>query len=161
MKTIYDVPVILRREIEALMLKPFADAFEKELGHEKTYAIIRQVVEDIARKQGADYVAELGGNDLDAVVRQMTPWGANGALEIRFKNRDEEHMDMDVVKCEYVDMYERIGMKELGYVLSCGRDEPFYEGLNPEMEMSRGKTLMQGCDCCDFRFCLKKQKEEK
>ena len=38
MKTIYDVPIILRREIEALMVKPFIDAFEKELGHEKTYA---------------------------------------------------------------------------------------------------------------------------
>ena len=35
MKTIYDVPIILRREIEALMVKPFIDAFEKELGHEK------------------------------------------------------------------------------------------------------------------------------
>ncbi len=32
MKTIYDVPIILRREIEALMVKPFIDAFEKELG---------------------------------------------------------------------------------------------------------------------------------
>ena len=38
MKTIYDVPIILRREIEALMVKPFIDAFEKELGHEKTYS---------------------------------------------------------------------------------------------------------------------------
>ena len=37
METIYDVPVLLRREIEALMVKPFLDAFEKELGHEKTY----------------------------------------------------------------------------------------------------------------------------
>ena len=31
MKNIYDVPIILRREIEALMVKPFLDAFEKNL----------------------------------------------------------------------------------------------------------------------------------
>ena len=43
MKTIYDVPIILRREIEALMVKPFIDAFEKELGHEKTYEILKKV----------------------------------------------------------------------------------------------------------------------
>lgn len=42
MKTIYDVPIILRREIEALMVKPFIDAFEKELGHEKTYEIVKK-----------------------------------------------------------------------------------------------------------------------
>ena len=29
MKTIYDVPIILRREIEALMVKPFIDAFDE------------------------------------------------------------------------------------------------------------------------------------
>lgn len=41
MKNIYDVPIILRREIEALMVKPFLDAFEKELGHDKTYEIAK------------------------------------------------------------------------------------------------------------------------
>ena len=41
MKNIYDVPIILRREIEALMVKPFLDAFEKELGHDKTYEILK------------------------------------------------------------------------------------------------------------------------
>ena len=48
MKTIYDVPIILRREIEALMVKPFIDAFEKELGHEKTYEIVEKVIAEIA-----------------------------------------------------------------------------------------------------------------
>ena len=52
MKTIYDVPIILRREIEALMVKPFIDAFEKELGHEKTYEIVKKVIFAIAFKEG-------------------------------------------------------------------------------------------------------------
>ena len=60
MKTIYDVPIILRREIEALMVKPFIDAFEKELGHEKTYEIVKKVIFDIAFKEGQEY-AELFG----------------------------------------------------------------------------------------------------
>lgn len=160
MRTIYDVPVILRREIEALMIKPFLDAFEQELGHEKAYAIAAKVIEDLARKQGKEYAEELGGNDLDAVVRQMTPWGANGALELEFEHPDEEHMNMTVQKCVYVDMYERIGMRELGSLLSCFRDEPFYEGMNPEMKMKRTKTLMRGDDGCDFCFYLKKRKAE-
>ena len=68
MQTIYDVPVILRREIEALMIKPFLDAFEKELGHEKTYAIVESVVQDIAKAQGADYAKMIGRNDACALI---------------------------------------------------------------------------------------------
>ena len=60
MKTIYDVPIILRREIEALMVKPFIDAFEKELGHEKTYEIVKKVIFDIAFKEGQEYAALFG-----------------------------------------------------------------------------------------------------
>ena len=110
MKTIYDVPIILRREIEALMVKPFIDAFEKELGHEKTYEIVKKVIFDIAFK--------------------------------------------DVLECQYVAMYERIGMKDLGAVLSCGRDEPFYKGMNSKIKMTRTRTLMQDGKCCDFVFDL-------
>lgn len=44
MKTIYDVPIILRREIEALMVKcHLSDAFEKELDMKKQYEIVKKV----------------------------------------------------------------------------------------------------------------------
>ena len=65
MKTIYDVPVLLRREIEALMIKPFLDAFEKELGHEKTMEITKKVVQELAREQGKEYAKMFGRNDAD------------------------------------------------------------------------------------------------
>jgi len=51
-------------------------------------------------------------------------------------------------------MYERIGMKDLGAVLSCGRDEPFYKGMNSKIKMTRTRTLMQDGKCCDFVFDL-------
>ena len=82
MTTIYDVPVLLRREIEALMIKPFLDAFEKELGRDKTYEIAAGVVREIAKRQGADYAAELGENDMAAITKQEEAWTANDALEI-------------------------------------------------------------------------------
>ena len=158
METIFDVPVLLRREIEALMIKPFLDAFEKELGHEKTYEIAEKVVAEIAKKQGAEYAVLLGGNDVNALLKQEESWTANDALECENHISDDKTtLEQTVKRCAYVDMYERIGMKELGYALSCMRDEYFYEGFNPKMAMSRTKTLMNGGDCCDFCFqCPKK-----
>lgn len=158
METIYDVPVLLRREIEALMLKPFVDEMEKELGREKTLAIIEKVVSETAKAQGAEYVQVLGGNDIDALHRQADSWGSNDALEFREHMEDDHTLCQDITKCAYVDMYERIGMKDLGYLLSCLRDEYFYQGFNPKMVMTRTKTRMNGDDCCDF--CFKFPKEE-
>ena len=159
MQTIYDVPVILRREIEALMIKPFLDAFEQELGHDKAYEIAVKVIEQLAMKQGKDYIEVLDGNDLDAVTRQMESWSANGALEMELKRNSNTTLDMTITKCIYVDMYERIGMKDLGTLLSCMRDEPFYKGLNADIQMERNKTLMGGDECCDFSFILKTSEE--
>ncbi|WP_273149051.1 L-2-amino-thiazoline-4-carboxylic acid hydrolase [Enterocloster asparagiformis] len=158
MTTIYDVPVLLRREIEALMIKPFLDAFEKELGHERTYEIAAEVVKGIAKRQGAEYAVELGGNDMEAMTKQEEAWTANDALVIDGKALDEQTLCQTIKRCAYVDMYERIGMKDMGYTLSCMRDEYFYEGFNPEMVMTRSKTLMTGGDCCDF--CFKFPKKE-
>ncbi|MDR3756223.1 MULTISPECIES: L-2-amino-thiazoline-4-carboxylic acid hydrolase [Enterocloster] len=158
MTTIYDVPVLLRREIEALMIKPFLDAFEKELGRDKTYEIAAGVVREIAKRQGADYAAELGENDMAAITKQEEAWTANDALEIEEKAADDCTLYQTIKRCAYVDMYERIGMKDMGYTLSCMRDEYFYQGFNPEMVMTRSKTLMTGGDCCDF--CFKFPKKE-
>ena len=158
MTTIYDVPVLLRREIEALMIKPFLDAFEKELGRDKTYEIAAGVVRENAKRQGADYAAELGENDMAAITKQEEAWTANDALEIEEKAADDCTLYQTIKRCAYVDMYERIGMKDMGYTLSCMRDEYFYQGFNPEMVMTRSKTLMTGGDCCDF--CFKFPKKE-
>lgn len=157
MTTIYDVPVILRREIEALMIKPFLDEFEKELGHEKVYAIVEKVVGEIAKKQGAEYAKELGGNDMAAFRKQSEGWTSNDALAWEETMLDENTVCQNVLRCAYVDMYKRIGMAELGYTLSCMRDEYFYEGFNEKMVMTRSKTLMNGGDCCDFCFKFPKK----
>ncbi len=157
METIYEVPVLLRREIEALMIKPFLDEFEKELGHDKTMEIVEKVIAEIAKKQGREYAELYGRNDINALYEQAKSWAANDALKMDYELEGDNVLKNPIRYCAYVDMYERIGMKDLGYALSCMRDEYFYEGMNPEMEMTRTKTLMRGDDCCDFCFKFPKK----
>ena len=54
-------------------------------------------------------------------------------------------------------MYERLGMKELGTLLSCQRDANLFKGYNPDYEFVRTMTIMQGCPTCDFRVVPKKK----
>ena len=38
---------------------------------------------------------------------------------------------------------------ELGFAYYCAYDYGFCQGLNPALQFSRTKTLMQGADSCD------------
>jgi hypothetical protein len=41
---------------------------------------------------------------------------------------------------------------ELGFILSCARDEPFAHGYSPFLSMTRSKTIMQNAPACMFTF---------
>lgn len=76
------------------------------------------------------------------------------AMTMRFIEETERSLCFDVVRCRYAELYEQAGMKNLGFCLSCSRDEPFTKGFNPRMRLVRTQTIMQGSSICDFRFLL-------
>jgi hypothetical protein len=75
-------------------------------------------------------------------------------MVIRMLEESEKKLSFDVIRCAYVELYETMGMKELGYCLSCSRDESFASGFNPGIRLARSGTIMEGADHCDFRFTL-------
>jgi hypothetical protein len=97
--------------------------------------------------------AKYGGNslrELGRIVREV--WAADEAIAIRVLEDTEREFRFDVVRCRYAELYERLGMLELGYCLSCCRDGAFVRGFNPGIGMTRTQTIMEGAPFCDFRF---------
>ena len=146
-----DVPFLTRREIEALAIKPFLDAFAAELGWEKTLDIAGQVIDRLSRESGKEFALQ-NQDHLPAAVRdQLLSHNDAGDCDNRLQDEGPYHVTVYTVDCEYVRMYERIGLKDLGYLLSCRRDEGYYDGMGENVGMVRQGTLMQGCPVCDFR----------
>jgi hypothetical protein len=158
MKTIDEVPMILRREIEALMIAPFLMAFSKEIGEEKTQEIARKVISDLATKAGEDMAKAVGGNSLECLGRALSCFGQDGILETDMKENTPECIRMNVTKCGYTKMYRKNGIEDFGTLLSCERDGCLFNGFNPDIEFTRTKTIMNGGDVCDF--CLKMKKKD-
>jgi hypothetical protein len=52
-------------------------------------------------------------------------------------------------------MYEQMGARDLGFLLSCNRDFAAFEGMAPELDFNRTQTRMQGASHCDFRYRTK------
>jgi hypothetical protein len=148
-----NVPNLLQqRQIEAKIVGPLVRAFSAELGQERTLAILRQVITDLAHQSGAELARTLGEQSLEAFSRTLTKWQEGGALEIELIEQSAEHLSFNVVRCRYAEMYRALGLSDLGATLSCQRDFALAEGFNPKIRLERTQTLMQGASCCDFRF---------
>ena len=157
MKTIDEVPILLRREIEASFLKPFLDAFSEEIGRERALEIVGEVIDRIAFESGKRYAEQAGGAQLADAAESLMMHNAEGDCDNRLGEPGGDYVRVDTYDCEYVRMYERLGMRELGYLLSCRRDYKFFEGMNSRMRLVRENTRMQGADKCDFKIEMKEE----
>lgn len=150
--TLNEIGVLKRREIEARILAPFVEALATEFDRERIVEILGQTIIEIARKQGAERAAAVGDNSLMAFSQSAGDWRKGNALEIEILEQNEERYNFDVTRCRYAEMYRSLGLAKLGAVLSCNRDYSLVEGFNPEIELVREQTIMQGASCCTFRY---------
>jgi hypothetical protein len=144
------------REIQAPIISSLIKAFVNKIGYDNTMEIVKQVVREDAILSGRTLADKYGGNtlkELSKIVNEV--WANDEALKIKMMKEDEGELFFEVTSCKYSDMYEKLGIKELGCVLSCSRDFFFMEGFNPEIELIRTKTIMGGSEYCDFRYVRK------
>lgn len=150
-----DIGVLKRREIEARIVAPLLDALGREFGRERVLEIARQVVVDLARQQGALLAQGGGGDGLLQFAASWDAWKMDDALQLEVLESSETQYSFNVTRCRYAEMYQALGIPELGAVLSCNRDYSLIEGFNPDVSLVRTQTIMEGAPCCDFRYRMK------
>lgn len=144
------------REIQAPIVVSLIKGFEKELGYRKALEIVTRVIKEDAVESGKKMAERFSGNsivELARIVREV--WSKDGAMKINVLKETEKELYFDVTYCGYAEVYKKLGIQEYGYCLSCSRDEPFNEGFNPRISLTRTKTIMEGAELCDFRYTLR------
>lgn len=145
-----------RRKIEAGVLIPMVQAFQRALGPEQANAIAREVFLGWARADGTRW-AERFGDDFDGLDKIWAVWAGGGSLELEARQRTEETLSFNVTRCAYAEFFQSLGLAELGFLFCCNRDFALVEGFSPSISLSRTQTLMQGADHCNFRYERKKK----
>jgi hypothetical protein len=143
------------REIQAPIAACLIRGFAKVLGQDKAMEVATAAVQADAMMAGKITAEKYGSNsmkELGRVVREI--WVEDDAMTIHILEETEKNLSFDVTRCRYAELYAKAKMKELGFCLSCCRDEPFTKGFNPRMKLLRSQTIMQGSSHCDFRFVL-------
>jgi len=152
--TLNEIGVLKRREIEARILAPMIESFAAEFGRERVLAIAKRTIVDIAHRQGRTVAEQMGGDSLAHFVQSKANWSKGDALTQEVLQATDTVYDFNVTRCRYAEMYRALGIAELGVVLSCGRDFAWGEGFNPDLQLTRTQTIMEGAPCCDFRYRL-------
>jgi hypothetical protein len=140
-----------RRKIEAGVLIPMIQAFQRAVGRERANEIARGVIIELARKDGAGWAQQFG-DDLSAMERVSSVWAAGGSLAIEPIGTSADSLAFNVTRCKYAEFYKELGLPELGYLFHCNRDFAMVEGFNPRLTLLRKQTIMEGASHCDFRF---------
>ncbi|CAB1082096.1 L-2-amino-thiazoline-4-carboxylic acid hydrolase (EC [Olavius algarvensis Delta 1 endosymbiont] len=148
--------VLTRREVEARILIPLIDALGDAFGRDEVLAVVRDTIVKIAREQGAALSQQMGGDSLKHFVDSLAYWTQDNALEIDVIEESDEALAFNVTRCRYAELYESLGIREIGSTFSCTRDFALIEGFNPDISLERTQTIMEGADFCDFRYRRKK-----
>ena len=153
------VGLLNRREIEARVLYPLLGALSTEFDRERVWEITSKVIMEIAHKQGAQLASSVDANDLEHFATTQETWKKDNAIQTEVLELTRKKFSFNVFRCRYAEMYQHLGIPELGKMLSCNRDFAFIEGFNPNIQLCRTQTIMEGADICDFRFELRPSKK--
>ena len=148
------IGVLLRRETEARILIPFLKDLFEVIGKEKTITVLEKTIKQVAKTQGEDLSKEYG-NNVDAFLETLSFWTKDNALEIDILEKSDSKLSFNVTRCKYAEMYNDMGINDLGAVLSCNRDASLIEGFNSKAKLERKETIMKGDKCCTFRYNFK------
>lgn len=145
-----------RRKIESGVLVPMVQAFQRAMGTEQANCVAKEVIAELARQDGKRWAGEFG-DDLAAIHRVAQIWADGGALAIEWLGRSDTHLDFNVTRCRYAELYQELGLPELGELFHCARDFAMMDGFSSNIALKRSQTIMNGAACCDFRFAAKKR----
>jgi hypothetical protein len=68
--------------------------------------------------------------------------------------RTDTVCEIRITECLWAKTFREAAAAAIGYAVCCSGDPAMCQAFNPRMQLIRNKTLMQGDDCCDYRWVL-------
>lgn len=156
-----EVPVLVKRRLQAEVIGPIFAEMVAELGEEKAAAILDAAIRKAAITEGKAFAAKAGGKPSMAdFIKLFELWTTGGSLEIDILEASDTRFDFNVTRCRYAETYNEMGLGKVGHLLSCNRDGSFCEGYDPALKLERQQTIMGGAPCCTFRYSYTKLADE-
>ena len=149
------VPVLLKRQLQAEVIGPIYAEMVKQLGEERAsrrFLMLPFGMRLFPRERPLPPRPEGGKPSMADFVKLYELWTNNGSLEIEVLEQSDTRFDFNVTRCRYAETYKAMGLGKIGHLLSCNRDAGFCQGYDPDMKLERAQTIMAGATTCTFRY---------
>lgn len=145
--------ILEQRRIEANVIAKIYQTLAGELGDEQAQKLLSKAIHADAHAAGAALAEKDGGNtDLARFADWMDLWKADDALQIELLESTPTKLSFNVQRCRYAETYDKMGLRDMGGMLSCDRDGELCRGYDSRIKLTRTQTIMGGAPHCDFRF---------
>jgi len=151
LKEYFDAPLNLPHKGIILLVREL----EKVLGKEEAHKLVADIWE---REMVKPVKERYEKNPVSSFQEWIERRGSGGSGLWSQINIDEPVVITEntricnTVGCVLADTYREWGAPDIGYLVCCGVDFAYVAAQHPNLRLERTKTLMQGDDCCDFKF---------
>lgn len=80
----------------------------------------------------------------------------NSTITIEILDKAKEKGTVKMTECLFAKTFRENNAGDIGYAAICHADFAVVEEFNPDMVMDRDKCLMNGDECCLFKYSMKK-----
>ncbi len=141
----------------AFNLIPILQSLSDEIGKEKFIEMLKKKGSEEARRSGQELAKKLGKNDLAAYTQDLRKsdrfW--QHVLTYEIVEDTPKAFEVKITECLWAKTFREAKASEIGYAVCCNGDYASAQGFNPNLEMVRTKTLMQGDAFCNHRYVMK------
>jgi hypothetical protein len=134
---------------------------ERVLGKEKAHDLLRNWAEKRTVEGLKKYLADTGVNlqNFDEFKKHMDKaWEDQHVQKTHTCEKTDEDADSVtyiVTECIWAKMMRELDASDLGLLTMCDIDFVSASVYHPNIKLVREKTLMNGDDCCDFKYVWK------
>ena len=161
------IPNLERRRIQGEIIKPIYDELVAEIGRDAAKALLARAVRASVRAEAARAAAAIEDDrsSMDAFAanfqKTYVEQAPEAGLDVEVLRSDAEHLDFDVTRCRFVEVYTELGLGDVADILSCNRDGAFASDFDPNIRLDRAQTIAEGAPTCTFRYTYRRQKNQR
>lgn len=131
---------------------PFALFMTKRMGRGAALDLLKASAAEQAAAQAAEAVQSVGGKDFSAFKKVLNN-PAFGNIWTKEVVQDTDAVyEIRVTECLWAATFRAANAADEGYAAVCHGDYAFASAFNPQLELVRDHTLMQGHAFCNHRY---------
>ena len=129
------------------------------------------LMEELAKIIGREKLIELLKNSTDNITFRNTKRDSNfklsefgnilktselyrNTLTFEIIENTDSLLETKITKCLWAKTFREKNAGDIGYAIICHSDFSEAKAMHPKLHLERTKTLMQGFDCCHFRYAF-------